>query len=291
LVKLAYKMMWIAIVAYFVLACSLAALLLFPAFREQVTSRMARGARRLGSAQQSAQRLANRNAKQRLAQAGDAALGGTRWLQRHWLLVSIGIVLLAAPPLLVFSLRSWHTLDAFDDSAVTRNDSVIAALLQGEQLAPPPPLPPEVFTTAEVERIRPQLGSADRRWDALDAGFRQRLLLAYRLMRDEHGYEMALLEGYRSPERQTALANLGSHVTNASAWQSYHQHGLAADSAFMRAGKLVISERDPWAAKGYELYGEVAQRVGLTWGGRWQNADLGHVELRKPIAPRPKAGG
>jgi peptidoglycan LD-endopeptidase CwlK len=291
LVKLAYKMMWIAIVAYFVLACSLAALLLFPAFREQVTSRISRGAQRLGGAQRSAQRMASRNAKQGLAQAGDAALGGTRWLQEHWLLVGIGIALLAAPPLLVFSLRSLHTLDAFDDSAVSHNDSVIAALLQGEQLVPPPPLPPELFTTAEVERIRPQLGSADRRWDALDADFRQRLLLAYRLMRDEHGYEMALLEGYRSPERQTALASLGSHVTNASAWQSYHQHGLAADSAFMRAGKLVISERDPWAAKGYELYGEVAQRVGLTWGGRWQNADLGHVELRKPVAPRPKAGG
>jgi len=155
---------------------------------------------------------------------------------------------------------------------------------------PPPPLPPEVFTTAEVELVRPKLSTADRRWDALDADFRQRLLLAYRLMREEHGYEMALIEGYRSPERQNLLASMGAHVTNAAAWQSYHQHGLAADSAFMRNGKLVISERDPWAAKGYELYGEVAQRVGLTWGGRWQNADLGHVELRKPLALRPKVG-
>ena len=283
--------MWIAIVAYFVLACALAALLLLPSFREAVAGRLSRAGQRLAGAQQRMQHIATRNAKQGIAQAGDATLGSTRWLQRHWRGAVIALALLGLPPLLVFSLRGWHTLDAFDDASVAQPDSVVARLLQGEQLVPPPPLPPEVFMTAEVENIRPQLSSADRRWDALDAEFRQRLLLAYRLMRDEHGYDMALIEGYRSPERQTALANLGTHVTNAAAWQSFHQHGLAADSAFMRAGKLVISERDPWAAKGYELYGEVAQRVGLTWGGRWQNADLGHVELRKPVASRPKVGG
>jgi peptidoglycan LD-endopeptidase CwlK len=283
-------MMWLAIVAYFVLACVLAALLLLPGFRDQVTGGLARAAQRLAGAQQRAQHAATRHTKQGFAQAGGATLDGTRWLQRHWLGVCIAVALLVVPPVAVFSLRDWHTLDAFDDSSVAQPDGVIAALLQGEQLVPPPPLPPEVFLTAEVESLRPQLSSADRRWDALDADFRQRLLLAYRLMREEHGYEMALIEGYRSPERQAALVSMGPHVTNAAAWQSYHQHGLAADSAFMRAGKLVISERDPWAAKGYELYGEVAQRVGLTWGGRWQNADLGHVELRKTVASRPKVG-
>lgn len=283
--------MWIAIVAYFLLACALAALLLLPAFREAVVDRIARVGQRLAGAHHSAQRAARRNAKQGFNQAGDAAAGTRRWLQRHWLGVVIAMAMLAVPPLVVFSLRGWHTLDAFDDSSVAQPDSVVAALLQGEQLVPPPPLPPEVFTTAEVERVRPQLSTADRRWDLLDADFRQRLLLAYRLMRDEHGYDMALLEGYRSPERQTMLAGLGPSVTSAAAWQSYHQHGLAADSAFLREGRLVISERDPWAAKGYELYGEVAQRVGLTWGGRWQNADLGHVELRKPLPSRPKVGG
>jgi peptidoglycan L-alanyl-D-glutamate endopeptidase CwlK len=284
-------MMWIAIVGYFVLACGLAALLLLPAFRDRVASCFTRAGQRLLGAQQAAHTAATRNAKQGLAHAGGAALGSTRWLQRHWVGASVTLALLGVPPLVVFALRGWHTLDAFDDSSTSQPDGVVAALLQGEQLVPPPPLPPEVFTTAEVESVRPQLGSADRRWDLLDADFRQRLLLAYRLMHDEHAYDMVLIEGYRSPERQTQLASLGPHVTNAAAWQSYHQHGLAADSAFMRAGKLVISERDPWAAKGYELYGEVAQRVGLTWGGRWQNADLGHAELRKPAASRPKVGG
>jgi peptidoglycan L-alanyl-D-glutamate endopeptidase CwlK len=280
-------MMWIAIVVvYFVGACALAALLLLPSFRERVVQRVTQWGRRLAGAQQNAQRAATRNARHGYAQAASSS----RWLQRHAMALSIALALLALPPIVVFSLRALHTLDAYDDTTTAQPDGVIATLLQGEQLVPPPPLPPEVFTTVEVELARPKLSTADRRWDALDDDFRQRLLLAYRLMREEHGYEMALIEGYRSPERQTLLASLGTHVTNAAAWQSYHQHGLAADSAFMRDGKLVISERDLWAAKGYELYGEVAQRVGLTWGGRWQNADLGHVELRKPIAPRPKVG-
>ena len=280
-------MMWIAIVVvYFVGACALAALLLLPSFREGVVQRITQWGRRLAGAQQSAQRAARRNARQGYAQAASS----TRWAQRNAIPLSIAAALLILPPVIVFSLRALHTLDAYDDTTTSQPDSVIATLLQGEQLVPPPPLPPEVFTTAEVELVRPKLSTADRRWDALDADFRQRLLLAYRLMREEHGYEMALIEGYRSPERQTLLASMGAHVTNAAAWQSYHQHGLAADSAFMRNGKLVISERDPWAAKGYELYGEVAQRVGLTWGGRWQNADLGHVELRKPNVHRPKVG-
>ncbi|WOB11060.1 M15 family metallopeptidase [Piscinibacter gummiphilus] len=279
--------MWIAIVVvYFVGACALAALLLLPAFREGVMQHISTWRQRLAGVQQRAQGAATRNAREGYAQAASS----TRWVQRHAIPLSIAVALLSLPPVIVFSLRALHTLDAYDDTTTAQADSVIATLLQGEQLVPPPPLPPEVFTTAEVELVRPKLSTADRRWDLLDADFRQRLLLAYRLMREEHGYEMALIEGYRSPERQTLLASMGAHVTNAAAWQSYHQHGLAADSAFMRNGKLVISERDPWAAKGYELYGEVAQRVGLTWGGRWQNADLGHVELRKPNVHRPKVG-
>jgi len=93
---------------------------------------------------------------------------------------------------------------------------------------------------------------------------------------------MAILEGYRSPERQNALAAMGPNVTNAAAFQSWHQYGLAADCAFLRDGKLVISEKDPWAMRGYQLYGEVAESLGLTWGGRWKMMDFGHTELRMP---------
>ena len=155
--------------------------------------------------------------------------------------------------------------------------------LAGERLTPPAPLPPEVFTTREVELARPMVRFASRDWALLDAEFAQRLLMVFRIMREQHGYEMVLIEGYRSPQRQEQLAAMGGHVTKVGAFRSYHQFGLAADSAFMRMGQVVISERDPWAMRGYELYGEVSASLGLTWGGGWKNLkDLGHVELRRP---------
>ena len=124
-------------------------------------------------------------------------------------------------------------------------------------------------------------------WGLLHPDFSQRLLLAFKIMKEKHGYDMALLEGYRSPARQDQLAKAGGHVTNARAFQSWHQYGLAADCAFLREGKLVISEKDPWAMRGYQLYGEVAESLGLTWGGRWTMMDFGHIELRMRGVMRP----
>ena len=99
------------------------------------------------------------------------------------------------------------------------------------------PLPPAVFVTREVERLLPEPASASRDWQLLDGTFRQRLLTVIRLMRERHGYELILLEGYRSPARQDRLASLGPQVTRAGAMMSYHQYGLAADIAFVaRAG-------------------------------------------------------
>jgi peptidoglycan L-alanyl-D-glutamate endopeptidase CwlK len=200
--------------------------------------------------------------------------------QRRLLLLGAGAALLAgAPPLLVRLLRPRQMVPAFDDG-IRPADPQIATLLHGEQLVPPPPLPPLAFATAEVELLRPMLSQADRDWQRLDRDFARRLLVVFNLMRERHGYEMALLEGYRSPERQERLAAAGSHVSNARAFQSFHQFGLAADCAFIREGKLVISERDPWAMRGYQLYGEAAEAVGMVWGGRWTMMDFGHAELR-----------
>ena len=178
------------------------------------------------------------------------------------------------------------SLEGFDDSPKT-SDPVVLALLRGEQLIPPPTLPPEYFLTREIEAQRLELGSASREWMKLEADFRQRLLTVYKLMA-QRGYEVILLEGFRSPERQAMLARLGTHVTNATAYQSYHQYGLAADSAFFRNGKVIISEKDPWAMEAYRQFGELAESVGLVWGGRWRMMDFGHVELRKPnVLGRP----
>jgi peptidoglycan LD-endopeptidase CwlK len=198
--------------------------------------------------------------------------------RRLLILTTAGI--LATPPLVAIALRG-RQLFQYDET-VRVPDEKIAALLNGEQLVPPPALPPEVFATQEVQQVRPALQDASRDWNLLDADFRTRLLLVYKIMHEQYGYEMALLEGYRSPERQNRLAQIGGNVTNAAAYQSYHQYGLAADNAFLRDGKLVISEKDPWAMRGYELYGQTAEQVGLVWGGRWKLRDLGHVEYHKP---------
>ncbi|MES2887644.1 MAG: M15 family metallopeptidase [Pseudomonadota bacterium] len=275
--------LWVGL--YFMLACGLGAWVFFPGLRSAVSRQANRWTARL------AKRPAAASTRDLTPQAGTVTptLGRLQGRGRRWpAIVGVAaVLLLTLPALVVWLARSGQALPGFDDQTARSESVVVSALLQGEHLVAPPALPPSLFITPEVESLRPQLALADRRWDQFDPQFRQRLLWVYKVMKEEHGYDMVLLEGYRSPERQTLLSRLGASVTNAGAWQSYHQYGLAADSAFLRNGKLVISERDPWAKQGYEAYGRAAIQAGLVWGGRWQNADLGHVELRLPRKERP----
>ncbi len=280
---------------YFLLACFLVWVILFPEGRSFV-GKLLQGLAGYWS-----------RATQSSAQASGVAIskvtfvskyfsnGGQEialWIQRHKWAVAVALVLLTVPPIGIVMFSSGVQLQGFSDDRVQINPQV-AALLKGEQLVPPAPLPPDIFIAVDaamaespIGKLRqytvPLLASASRNWQLLDPDYAQRLLLVFKIMREQHGYEMALLEGYRSPERQDTLSKMGGHVTGAKAFQSYHQYGLAADCAFLRDGKLVISEKDPWAMKGYTLYGEVAESVGLTWGGRWKMMDFGHVEWRKP---------
>ncbi|MFX1765327.1 M15 family metallopeptidase [Paraburkholderia sp. A1RI-2L] len=273
-------MVAIALVVYFVVTVPLAAILLFPdvraAFTETIFNLHSHIARRASASATHARKGISKSAK--YSQSTVAGMQNLLIKRRLLILSTTGI--LATPPLIAIALRG-HQLFQYDDT-LRAPDEKIAALLNGEQLVPPPPLPPEAFASREVEQVRPALVDASRDWNLLDPDFRTRLLLAYKIMHEQYGYQMALLEGYRSPDRQDRLAKMGSNVTNAAAFQSYHQYGLAADNAFLRDGKLVISEKDPWAMRGYQLYGQVAEEVGLTWGGRWKMMDLGHVEYHKP---------
>lgn len=273
-------MFLLAVTLYFLLACFISWMVLFPSGREFVVSALAGANARL---QQTLGRAASRRRAElgALGRSGRQSMGGVRdFFAEHYVLCLGGLALLTIPPMLALLLAR-PTLNGFDSSTREVNTQV-AGLLEGEQLVPPPALPPLVFTTAEVQLERPMLISASRDWAQLDAVYAQRLLMVFRIMKEKYGYDMALLEGYRSPERQNKLAALGSGVTNAAAFQSWHQYGLAADCAFLRDGKLVISERDPWAMRGYQLYGEVAESMGMTWGGRWKMMDFGHTELRRP---------
>ena len=94
--------------------------------------------------------------------------------------------------------------------------------------------------------------------------FRDRLLRALGRAR-EAGLDAFLFEGWRSPYRQTALyaqgrTAPGQIVTNATAWQSWHQYGLAGDVVFGGPGKWT------WAGD-YARLGPMLEAEGLVWYG------------------------
>ncbi len=213
--------------------------------------------------------------------------------QSIWIVLA-GLILLATPVIWVVTRKP--SIPPMDYESFRGTDPQIYALLEGEMLVPPPEVATDLIVDAEkiarhaemtdqsgsipVVSAERMLQSADRKWDKMNPRYVQRLLLVFKLMKERYGYDLVLLEGYRSPERQNRLAGMGANVTHATGYRSYHQFGLAGDVAFMRNGKVVITEKDPWAMQGYQHYGEVAESVGLTWGGRWKMMDLGHTEFR-----------
>ncbi|MET3431973.1 peptidoglycan L-alanyl-D-glutamate endopeptidase CwlK [Herbaspirillum seropedicae] len=274
-------MLFLLIIFYLLVTCFAMWLLLFPSGRELTLAFL------------NSRRASLRQRWDRWNRRGDAVLAGTASGIRHsfsatigyvrgnYVIVALVLLLLIGPAILAFMLSGKSMLGGFEPADRVAN-AQIAELLKGELLVPPPPLPPDMFTTAEVIQVRPMLVDASRNWQLLNPEYAQRLLLVFKIMKEKYGIEMALIEGYRSPERQNMLAGMGGNVTNAAAFQSYHQYGLAGDCAFVRNGKLVISEKDPWAMEAYRRYGEVAESVGLTWGGRWKLMDFGHTEYRLP---------
>lgn len=274
-------MFLLAVALYFILACLISWLVLFPVGRELVMQAMANAELRLSRRFSQLIQRKNDSVSSLRQSTVSSAHNVSDFFRRHYLICLAGAAVICLPPTLALLAGSKNMLGGYDVSTREMNAQV-AGLLQGEQLVPPVDLPPLVFATQEVQQLRPMLVSASRNWNLLNTEYAQRLLLVFKIMKEKHGYDMAILEGYRSPERQNMLAGMGSNVTNATAFQSWHQYGLAADCAFMRDGKLVISEKDPWAMRGYQLYGEVAEAVGITWGGRWKMMDFGHTELRLP---------
>ena len=232
-------------------------------------------------------------------------------LQQWWILIA-GAVLFSS--ILLFAFTQPVTASKMEADYLKKVDPQIFAMLNGEMLDAPPEVEENLVQDAIAEALALEsmnssviaatntvtsnamltndvvfeahshndLAGADRKWHKMNPRFKQRLLMVIKTMREQHGYEIILLEGYRSPERQNNLAT-NINTTRAKGFQSYHQFGLAADIAFKRNGKVVISERDPWAMRGYQLYGQVAESVGLTWGGRWKSIqDYGHTEYRMP---------
>ena len=282
--------MLLGLVFYFLLVVAVLALVCLPPLRDKATAGV-HGAWLRGWQMSAAWRASGtRNVGRRSASTRGWARQWRTVLKRHAVSAFAALAAVVVLPLTAVVLRASFPVDSFDPNAAHAVDERVAELLVGEDLVPPPPLPPDLFTAPEVEQWQPLVRSASRQWDLLDEAFRQRLLMSFKLLRAQYGYEMVLLEGYRSPQRQAALAALGPTVTRAGPFESYHQYGLAADCAFLRDGHIVISEKDPWAMAGYERYGQIAKSLGLVWGGDWRRLrDLGHVELHRARS-MPAAG-
>lgn len=269
----------VAAIAVVLLVAGVCWVLLFP---ETVESLRQAIAKRLGGVRRRAGQVGDRvgHGATRVRSGVREEVGAVHGaLRRHWLILVVAAALLLIPPIVIFVTRQTVVLEDFRGDDLAESSSMVAQLLRGERLTPPPPPPPEVFTTAEVRRLRPEIVTADRKWGQIDPDLQQRVLAIYEVMRRQYGYEMVLIEGYRSPQRQAELM-AGGKATRAGAWQSCHQYGLGVDSAPIRDGKLQWDMEDPWTRRGYFLYGELAEQAGLDWGGNWRSIkDYVHVEM------------
>src|SRR5690606_3194495 len=121
-------------------------------------------------------------------------------LVRHRWVLLVAIVVLCVPAMLILWTRQRVVFEGFEGRDMARSRTAIARLLRGERLVPPPPPPPALFRTEEIMHLKPEIVTADRKWDRIDPDLQQRVLVIHQVMRDRHGIEMVLVEGYRSPE-------------------------------------------------------------------------------------------
>lgn len=131
-------------------------------------------------------------------------------------------------------------------------------------------------------------------WKRVHPGLREKVEAIQVVMAAE-GYDLRPLEGFRSPERQDMLLSLGSGVTKAGAWSSCHNYGLAVDATIYVDGLPSWDLDNPHVLAGLLRFGELAEVLGLNWGGRWKApVDYPHVEMKADCAAAKwtrRAGG
>ncbi len=96
----------------------------------------------------------------------------------------------------------------------------------------------------------------------------------------EQGIDILITCGFRSNEEQTRLYNQGrttpgNIVTYAKAGESYHNYGLAID--FVPVDENGNTLWSPLST--FTTVGEIGERCGFEWGGRWKRKDRPHIEM------------
>lgn len=253
-----------AVLLYFAFVSLVLGLIMLPSWQDRAADLLARLRRRPPPAP----------AAPRAPNALQAALDAEPLSPRLGLLALMTAAVVAAGPITMLLL---HEPPAEPLAAATTNAAITP--VAWADTASPRAVPTPSAWTRETTPAPAAGADIDRDWARLQPQFRHRLLTLLDLARERHGYEVVLLEGYRSPARQAQLAALGPATTLAAAQRSRHQAGLAADLAFVRDGRLQLSERDPWTLQAYRHLGEIATTLGLQWGGDW-------ASLRDLVKPR-----
>ena len=96
-------------------------------------------------------------------------------------------------------------------------------------------------------------------------------------------YQWIIYSGYRSPEQQFQLYLVGRRgipgeeiLTKTT--KSKHMEGKAVDIYPLNGDGQIV--RYPDAKAAYDYYGKSAKKLGLIWGGEWEDLkDYGHIEL------------
>lgn len=95
------------------------------------------------------------------------------------------------------------------------------------------------------------------------------------------GFDVLVTSTYRDNESQNALyaqgrTTPGPIVTNAKGGQSIHQTRTAIDFVPMKHGKCQWND-----VAAYKAIGEIAERNGFEWSGRWKTfKEIGHIQLK-----------
>jgi hypothetical protein len=123
----------------------------------------------------------------------------------------------------------------------------------------------------------PDVSVADRLWAHLYPPFRERLQRAKVVVEQRSGMSWALIEGYRSVERQLWLYGQGrtrpGQIVTWQRYPSWHGAGLAADLAPEREGQLWYAA--PPAA--WKMLLEAGKAEGLD-NPVWIKGDRGHLQ-------------
>jgi hypothetical protein len=92
------------------------------------------------------------------------------------------------------------------------------------------------------------------------------------------GIKLAIVETYRTPTKQNEYKSMGRKYTRTKGGLSNHQYGLAVDVVPM------VNDQAQWHNIAlWRKVGQVGERLGLRWGGRWRYLfDPGHFEWTGP---------